>query len=210
MFIRILPSGPFATNAYVLGCQSTKEAVIVDPGVSSVKSILSTIKDEALLPKKILLTHSHWDHIGDVAVLQKQLNIPVYIHEKDAPNLISPGSDLLPMTTYIQGTNPDGYFDEGDEIWVGLIKFIVIHTPGHTPGSVCFYSEDEKILISGDTLFKGSIGNLSFPTSQPDLMWTSLKKLEKLPAETKVYPGHGPFTTIGKESWLPRAQDLFS
>ncbi len=100
--------------------------------------------------------------------------------------------------------------EEGDRISIGEIAFTVISTPGHSPGCVCFYCEKEHILFSGDTLFKGTIGNLTFPTSVPDEMWPSLDKLAALPPETKVYPGHGPSTTIGDESWLPRARKLFT
>jgi len=110
----------------------------------------------------------------------------------------------------IEGVEPEFDLQEGEIIEVGKLQLIVIASPGHTPGGVCFYLDKEKILFSGDTLFKGSIGNLSFPTADPQAMWHSLKKLEKLPSETVVYPGHGPSTTIGDEDWLPKAQELFS
>jgi len=98
---------------------------------------------------------------------------------------------------------------EGDRVSIGNQIFEVIETPGHTPGGVCFYNGNQHLLFSGDTLFKGTIGNLSFPTSRPHLMWTSLSKLAKLPAETRVFPGHGLETTIGQEKWLERAEELF-
>lgn len=209
MFISALPSGPFDTNAYVVGCPDTHQAAIIDPAPESSQDIIDTLSAGKWTPTKILLTHSHWDHIGDVHKLHEYYHIPVYIHELDAPNLEVPGSDGLPCWIFIKGVKPDGYFKEGDEIEVGNIKFQVIDTPGHTPGGVCFYCPKEKVLISGDTLFKGSIGNLSFNTARPKLMWSSLDKLAALPADTKVYPGHGPDTTIGKESWLPNARQLF-
>ncbi|MEC7839193.1 MAG: MBL fold metallo-hydrolase [Chlamydiota bacterium] len=209
MIIKTLPSGPFQTNAYILGCPNTKEAAIVDPGVDSADSIIQFLESHTLTPVKIILTHSHWDHIGDVAALKKKYGIPVSIHELDASNLQNPGSDGLPMISPIEGCVPDAFFDEDDKIAIGELSFVVIHTPGHTPGGVCFYCEAEGVLLSGDTLFKQSIGNLSFPTAQPDKMWDSLKKLENLPPATRVYPGHGSDTTIAEESWLPDARRIF-
>ncbi len=209
MFISALPSGPFDTNAYVVGCPETHQAAIIDPAPNSFQDIVDTIKAGKWIPVKILLTHSHWDHIADVHKLKDYYHIPVYIHELDAPNLETPGADGLPCWISFMGVKPTGYLHEGDCIEVGNLKFQVIDTPGHTPGGVCFYSPKEKALISGDTLFKGTIGNLSFSTARPQLMWPSLDKLAALPADTKVYPGHGPDTTIGQESWLPRARQLF-
>ena len=209
MIIKKLPSGPFGTNAYLLACPETKETLIIDPGVESKERILRTLKDNEFIPKAIVLTHSHWDHIGDVAALQRQLGIPVLIHSLDAPNLIDPGCDGIPCPLEIPPTTPDCLLSDGDTIPVGTCTFRVIHTPGHSPGGICLYNKEEGILITGDTLFKKSIGHVNFSTGQPDLMWESLAKLEKLPPETKVYPGHGVTTTIGEEEWLPRAKELF-
>lgn len=209
MIIKILPSGPFATNAYIVACPATKQALIIDPGVESAVSILQTLNYEGLTPIKIVLTHSHWDHIGDVALLKEKLKIPVVVHSLDAYNLIEPGSDDIPCWVNIPPTDPDALLTDGESIPFGNLAFTVIHTPGHTPGGICLYNPEEHVLISGDTLFKDTIGNISFSTGQPDLMWSSLAKLAKLPPETKVYPGHGPTTTIGNESWLPRAKEHF-
>jgi hydroxyacylglutathione hydrolase len=209
MFIKAIPSGPFETNAYVAACPLTKRAVIIDPAPDSADSIQQCLEQNQLTPEKILLTHSHWDHIADVAVLKNLYQIPVFIHPEDAGNLIEPGTDGLPCWYNFEGVNPNGYLNEGDKVQIGQITFIVIHTPGHTPGGICLYCPEENILFSGDTLFQGTIGNLSFPTARPKLMWSSLNKLAKLPAETKVYPGHGPETTIGHENWLSRAEEIF-
>lgn len=209
MFTHTLPSGPFATNAYIIGCETTHEAVIIDPAPDSAKNIEKIISEKKLKPIAIWLTHSHWDHIADAAALKKKYQIPVFIHADDTPNLQEPGADGLPCWISIEGVNSFKTINEGDKLTVGNHIFQVIHTPGHTPGGVCFYCPEENIVFSGDTLFKGTIGNLSFPTARPQLMWPSLKKLSLLPAETRVYPGHGPRTTIGDESWLSRAQEVF-
>lgn len=209
MLLEAFPSGPFGTNAYVVACPETKEAAIVDPAPDSKEAVIKYLNNHDLTPTQLLITHSHWDHIADAAALKSELNIPLYIHELDTPNLINPGADHLPMMEYIPGTQPDGFLKDGDEIKIGNLKWSVIHTPGHSPGSICFYCKENNTLLTGDTLFKGSIGNLSFPTSQPHLMATSLEKLAQLPPETKIYPGHGSSSTIGKESWLPNAKKMF-
>lgn len=209
MIIKTLPSGPFATNAYIVACPSTKQALIIDPGVESAPAILRVLADEGLTPIKIVLTHSHWDHIGDVAFLKEKLKIPVVIHALDAYNLIEPGSDDIPCWVKIPAADPDALLTDGESIPFGTLHFDVIHTPGHTPGGICLYCPEEHLLISGDTLFKGTIGNIDFATGQPDLMWSSLAKLAKLPPDTKVYPGHGLRTTIGGESWLSNAKEHF-
>jgi hydroxyacylglutathione hydrolase len=157
----------------------------------------------------ILLTHSHWDHTAEVSLLKEQLQVPIYIHKEDVKNLEEPGSDRLPLLYPIRAVKPDDYLYDGQILMVGELAIEVIHTPGHTPGGVCFYLKQQKALFSGDTLFKGTIGNLSFPTARPKLMWASLERLAKLPKDTKVYPGHGPATTIGAEEWLSNAEEYF-
>lgn len=209
MIIKIFPSGPFETNAYVVSCPVTLQTAIIDPAPESALSISTYINHNQLIPTKILLTHSHWDHIGDAAVLKKEYQIPLYMHPYDADNMEHPGSDGLPCWIHIEGVKPDHLVKEDDFIMVGNISFKVIETPGHTPGGLCFYSAEDHVLFSGDTLFKGTIGNISFPTARPHLMWKSLAKLAKLPPDTKVYPGHGSETTIGMENWLGRAEEIF-
>lgn len=209
MNIKVFPSGPFDTNAYVISCPTTLEAVIIDPAPKSASSIIDYISQFHLKPSKILLTHSHWDHIGDVAEIKQKYHIPLYMHELDASNMEFPGSDGLPCWINIEGVKPEHLVKEGDIIPVGQLEFKVIETPGHTPGGICFYSKENNVLISGDTLFKGTIGNISFPTARPYLMWKSLSKLASLPSETRVFPGHGPHTTIGAEHWLARAEEMF-
>ena len=202
MFIQTFPSGPLSTNTYLVACLETKEAALIDASPECTEQVLACIDAYQLTCKKILLTHSHWDHIAEVSHIQKKLDVQVYIHSLDVPNLVKPGADGLPCWIPFPSIQPDVLLGEGDSIAIGQLTFKVIHTPGHSPGSVCFYSDQNAVLFSGDTLFKGSMGNLSFPTSQPAFMWASLAKLVKLPSQTKVYPGHGPLTTIGEESWL--------
>lgn len=210
MFLQPFPSGPFQTNAYLLGCSQTKEAVVIDPAPGSFDKVSAVIDKEKWKLIAIWFTHSHWDHIADAAKFKERYQVTMLaIHPYDAPNLEHPGADRLPCWISISEVMPTRLLNEGDCLSVGNLKFQVICTPGHTPGGVCFYCPEEKCLLSGDTLFQGTIGNISFPTSRPHLIWSSLEKLSKLPQETRVYPGHGPSTTIGAEEWLSRAEEVF-
>lgn len=210
MFIFKFPFGPFETNAILVGCEKTLKAAIVDPSPGSGNAILQKVKEHGLTVEKVLLTHSHWDHFADAFSLKEKTGAPLYVHPLDAKNIELPGSDGIPLFIPIAAVKADHFLNEGDVITVGSLNFEVIHSPGHSPGSVCYYMREKKVLLSGDTLFQGSIGNLSLPTGQPELMWRSLDKLAKLPAETRVIPGHGADTTIGKEHWLSRAKQIFS
>jgi len=199
MFIQAFSCGPLETNAILIGCDLTKRAAIVDPSPGSAHPLLQEVKNRSFLVEKILLTHSHWDHIADAHLLKEATGAKVLIHPLDAPNLINPGSDRLPLFIPIQGVQPDELFNDGQILTLGHLQIKVIHTPGHSPGSVCFYFESENLLISGDTLFRGGIGRLDLPTGQPQLMRPSLNKLYNLPPHTRVIPGHGGETTIAKE-----------
>jgi glyoxylase-like metal-dependent hydrolase (beta-lactamase superfamily II) len=203
------PFGPLETNSILFGCAKTKKGAVVDPSFGSSEAILQKAEENGIKIEKILLTHSHWDHFADAHILQNQTKAPIFIHPLDVKNLEVPGSDGIPFMVPIQSVKADHLIHEGDLIEVGDLKIEVIHSPGHSPGSVCFYFRDQNLLFSGDTLFKGSIGNLYLPTASPTHMWTSLRKLSELPLETLVVPGHGSDTIIGNETWLNRAQEIF-
>jgi len=209
MFIDVYCSGPAFTNAILIACMETKKAAIIDAPAGSAVHLLKTLKDNELTAEMLLLTHSHWDHFVDAAKLKKVLGIPIYVHKKDAPNLSYPGADGLPLFIEVPEVEPDHFLEDGMLLDLGNIQIEVIHTPGHSPGGVSFYIPSESLLISGDTLFKGSIGNLSFPQSEPEKMWASLDRLAKLPPETRVIAGHGEETTIGSETWLKHAKQTF-
>ncbi len=204
------PFGPLETNAILLGCSETKKAALIDPSYGSISAVLDQVKEHDFKLEKILLTHSHWDHFADAFSLKNKTGAPIYVHPLDAKNIESPGTDGIPILVPIQPVKPDHFINEGDVIEVGELKLEVIHSPGHSPGGVCFYLPEQNLLISGDTLFAGSIGNLHLPTGNKDQMWKSLDKLSKLPPETVVVPGHGQETTIGNENWLSRAREIFS
>lgn len=191
MPIKKFTCGPFETNCYLDG------TVLFDAPPGSYEVIDYPVSH-------ILLTHSHWDHTADCAKFKKfNPDLVIVCHEADKGNVEAPGSDGLPLFMRVEGIKVDRFVKEGDIVE----GFQVIELPGHTPGGVGYYDAKRGLLISGDTLFRGTIGNLSFPTARPQFMWKSLKKLAKLPPETVVLPGHGPSTTIGKEKWIENAED---
>lgn len=209
MQIETFCSGPAQTNCVLLICSLTHKAAIIDAPQGVAEQLIPRIVSKKISPEALLLTHSHWDHTAEAAFLQKKLNIPLYVHKLDAPNVENPGVDGLPLFIEVPKAKVDHFLEDGQEITIGQLKLKVIHTPGHTLGGVCFYLEEEKTLISGDTLFQGTIGNLSLPTARPEEMWKSLEKLSILPPLTRVIPGHGGETTIGAESWLRNAREYF-
>ena len=209
----MIASGPCTTNCYLVACASTGSAVVIDPAPGSYHWLQTQVQKERWHLEGIWLTHSHWDHFADAHLLQQLETMPsllLAVHRLDAENVLHPGKDGLPLYIPISPARVDRLLEDEERLLLGELSFQVLHTPGHSPGGVCFYEANQHILFSGDTLFKGTIGNLTFPTCSPDLMWTSLARLAKLPSHTKVYPGHGPSTTIGAESWLSDAKRRFS
>jgi len=196
-----LALGPLNTNVYFLTSQ--EEAVVVDPAPGSLKKISALLEERGVKLTAVWITHSHWDHVADCRGFVDSYTIHVYVHKLDADNLTHPGSDGIPSWVLVQPVENVTFVADGEKLKCGDQEWTVIHTPGHSLGSVCFYNEREGKLISGDTLFRGTMGKVSFPTSDPDLMNETLLKLSQLPPETEVYPGHGPSTSIRRErSWM--------
>ena len=210
MMINVFPAGPVETNAYILACTDTKKAWIIDAPKDCAAELIAEINLEGLSVEKIVLTHSHWDHIADLAELKKKFGCPVVVHREDVGNVEHPGSDGLSLYFPIEGVIPDQILEGTEILTLGNMQIQVIHTPGHSPGCICFYIPEEKTLISGDTLFRGCMGRVDLPTSEPSRMWESLRALSKLPGDTKVYPGHGGSTSIAQESWMKDAEKRFS
>ena len=188
-----------AANGYLL-IDDNNDCVMVDPGKDN-NDVVNYIKQNDLTLKGILLTHGHFDHIAGVKCLLKHFSVPIYIHENDKEFLKDPHlncSDRFSRKDIVIDTEPVAIKD-GEILKILNDDIKVIHTPFHTRGSACFYLAKENVLISGDTLFLMSIGRTDFPTACPELVDSSLAKLMSLKDETKVYPGHGPKTTIGFE-----------
>lgn len=205
MNIKIFVSGPLSNNTYLITCEKTKKSAVIDPAFGSFELLKKFVEENGLKLEKIFLTHSHFDHIADCAKVKDYFKAKVYIHKADSENLKHPSTYGL-ISEKIEGVIPDIFIEDKDEILIGEIRVEVISTSGHSAGSVCYYVPKEKALFSGDTLFKGTYGKISLPTSRPELMLSSLKKLAVLPPQTIVYPGHGRSTTIADEKWLKDAQ----
>lgn len=192
MFLKKIIVGELQTNCYIVADENSKEALIIDPGAETEK-ILRVIEKNHLKPHYIVCTHGHPDHSGGIRELSEKINIPVYIHEKDAIMLNHPILSALGLET----ASSIQFLADGQEIKLGKLNFKVLHTPGHSMGSISLYSN--KILFSGDTLFAGGVGRMDLPGgSQSDLVH-SLKKLLSFSPDTKIYPGHGLETSIGEE-----------
>lgn len=190
--------GPIGTNCYLI--YNNKDAIIIDPGGDADK-IIDFFKDKSYTPKAILLTHAHFDHIGAVDLIRKKYNIEVYLHGKESDWLEDPqknGSILLTSTS-ISINAAERKLREG-EMQIESFTFDVLHTPGHSPGSVCFVFKEDDIVIGGDVLFNQGIGRTDLPGGNMEQLLASIRnKLYTLEDNTIVYPGHGPETTIGME-----------
>lgn len=197
MYLHKLVVGSSQTNCYIIANTDTKECAVIDPGNDS-SIIIDIIESNNFKLDKILITHAHFDHIGAIDDIKKFSNASIIISGTDGTIL---NSDTLTLSTAF-GTvapksKPDFFVDDGDILEIAGYTARVISTPGHTPGSVCYYFESENILFSGDTLFRDSIGRSDFPGGDFKSITESIKsKLFTLPPDTKVYPGHNDDTTI--------------
>ena len=207
MRVYCIPVGMLQTNCYILACEDTKKAIIVDPGDEGPK-IDSLIKREGLEPVLVVNTHAHYDHIGADRYFHDK-GIPVAIHKLDSKLMMAGGGAEILGSRSVPNPAPDRYLEEGDTVEFGNQKLSVIFTPGHSPGSISLYSKKDNALFCGDALFCRSIGRTDLPGGDYDTLMNSLReKLSKLPGETQVFPGHGPDTDIEGENkfnpWLMR------
>ncbi|MGE5558059.1 MAG: MBL fold metallo-hydrolase [Bacillota bacterium] len=198
MQIHRLVVGPIETNCYILADEE-KNAIIVDPG-DEADVIQDFLKRGGIKIKEILLTHTHYDHIGAVNALMESGNATLKVAAEEGDWLSNPGKNLSLILGGTSGiANSADMLKDGDTVGFGSLAMKVIHTPGHTPGGLCFY-HPEGHLFSGDTLFKDGIGRTDFPGGNYLQLVDSIRnKLFILPGDTKVYPGHGPFTDIAAE-----------
>lgn len=194
-----LPLGPLQTNCYILSHGS--ECVIFDPGSEGVQ-LSKWLGKNKLKPLAVLLTHAHFDHIGAVSHIKKVFGVPVYIHKEEETWLESPelnGSNRFGMGE-IKAPSADVVLEKEESLAIGPFEFQLIHTPGHSPGSLSYYFEKGGALFAGDTLFMGSIGRTDLPGGNHQELLNSIhQKLMMLPEETIVLPGHGPATSISME-----------
>lgn len=198
MIIETIPVGMMVANCYIIGCEKTKEGAIIDPGADAA-SLLNKIKQLGLRMKYIILTHGHSDHIGALKEIKEKTDALVGIHPLDKEMLESPALNLSEhMGRKLALDLADIKVKEGDILSIGNEKLKIIHTPGHTPGGISIVTDDA--VFTGDTLFAGSIGRTDFPNGSTENILSSIEnKLFILPDHTKVYPGHGPSSTIERE-----------
>lgn len=197
--IKSMTLGMVATNCYLIINKETKEALLIDPADNALR-ISNVIEENVCTLKAILLTHGHFDHIMALNELKKRYNVPVYAHEEEEDVLKQSSLNMSGMIGQIYTAQADIYVKDGEHLKLAGLDIIVLHTPGHTKGGVCYYLSEEKVLMSGDTLFHCSIGRTDFPTGSMSQLVRSVKEqLFVLPDDVQVYPGHDSVTSIGYE-----------
>ena len=200
MIHEILPVGPLQCNCSVIGDEATREAMVIDPG-DDIEDVLALIRKHNLQVKQIVITHAHIDHVGGAMKLRAATGAPILLNQNDYALL----KMLDVQAAWIGMASPgkveiDRSVTTGESVSVGSLTAQVLHTPGHTEGSICLYLPAEQKLIAGDTLFAGSIGRTDLPGGSMQKIMRSLHgTVLALPDETVVVPGHGPLTTIGDE-----------
>lgn len=197
--VRMMILGQVQTNTYFLINEDTKEVVVVDPAANGARMI-QWMDSEGLKPVAILLTHGHFDHIMAVDELREHYGIKMYASVDEERTLADPAINMSTMIGRSVSMKADEWFKDNDVLSIAGMSFKVISTPGHTEGGVCFYMEEHKILLSGDTLFHASIGRTDFPGGSSKTLINSVKtRLFVLPDDTDVLPGHESTTNIGYE-----------
>ncbi len=198
MIIKTLPVGPIMANCFIVGCKETLEAVVIDPGDEAEK-ILGLVAELDLKVRFIINTHGHFDHVSANKGVNAATKAPILIHALDAPMLEKISASAANWGLSAENSpSPDRTIDDGDTITFGKITFKVIHTPGHTPGGISLFADGHVFV--GDTLFAGSIGRTDFPGGDFETLKSSIQdKLFGLGDDVRVYTGHGPETSIGRE-----------
>jgi hydroxyacylglutathione hydrolase len=200
MIFETFPVGPLQCNCTILGDEQAAEAIVIDPG-DEVGRIHRRLTELGLKLKQILITHAHIDHVGGALKLKRLTGAPILLNENDLPllKMMDEQAGWLGIATP-ETAPPDAGLVDGQRVGLEAFPAQVIHTPGHTQGSVCLHFAPMKLLIAGDTLFAGSIGRTDLPGGDSEQIIDSIQsRLLALPDETKVLPGHGPATTIGSE-----------
>jgi hydroxyacylglutathione hydrolase len=199
------PAGPIETNGYVVIDPATKRALVVDAPSGFAAQVLQDVDERGVKVIGIVITHGHWDHIGDTAELKRIFNVPVMTHANVVPRLEHPASSMGDLPIDIEPSSADTLLDDGDTVTLGDHAFNVWFLPGHDPGHIVLVSVPDKMVLGGDVLFPNGHGRIDIPGADQAAMTASLQRLSTLPDDIVVYPGHGAPTTIGAErSWLPR------
>ncbi len=201
MMLECLTVGPLQENCYLLADPATQEAVLIDPGDEAAR-LLEALDERGLALRAVWLTHAHFDHVGAVADVLARYPAPLYLHPAAAPLLAHAGASAARWGIPLKQP-PTDFLPLSDEqtLALGGLQARCLFTPGHAPGHIAFYLPEEEVVIAGDALFQGSIGRTDLPGGNHAQLLESVRtKLLTLPPQTKVYPGHGPATTIGEEA----------
>ncbi|MDQ3703404.1 MAG: MBL fold metallo-hydrolase [Chloroflexota bacterium] len=193
--------GPLNNNVYLLAAPSGG-ALAIDPAIGAQELLLAALRERGLTLVLILATHQHFDHIAEAGPLAAATGAPIVAHRLEAEIMGRGQHPLLFPELEVPPALVAQELVEGDTLALDAFVFQVLHTPGHTPGSICLYSPERALIFSGDTLFAGSYGRYDLPGGDSRLLRHSLRRLGALPAPTRVLPGHGAATTIGAETWL--------
>ena len=196
-------NGPAATNSFLIW-DDEKSGLIIDAPPESFNEMVEAIEREGVKPTALVLTHTHWDHTADVNQFKEHFgdDLLIFVHPEDEYRLKDPMKHLLwPIPLQMEPTKPDRYLRGGDELTLGdEMLFEVIHAPGHTEGSICLYDRRRSLIFVGGVLFSGSVGRTDLPGGDHETLMESIRQhLLPLPDDTRVFPGHGPATTIGVE-----------
>ena len=200
MILEMLTVGPFQENSYIIGDEDSGAGAVVDPGDEAARIALA-VEQTDLEVGSIIVTHAHIDHVGAVAALADEYACPVLMHAESEPVLKQLPTQAMMMGLKFGKVPPvDRHISDGEVLEVGKLKLRSLYTPGHAPGHLAFYIEDEGVVLSGDALFAGSVGRVDLPGGSMEVLMRSIEeRLLTLPDETWVYPGHGPQTSIGNE-----------
>ena len=198
--------GPASTNVHILADERSREAIAIDTAIPSLAWISDELAARDWTLKLIVSTHGHWDHIGDNASVAVATGAEIAVHPLDRHRLEDP--QPLSAAFEIPPSVPAVELAEGGEIRFGAIRLVVLHTPGHTEGSVCLYAPDDGVILSGDTLFAGGWGRVDLAGGDPNAMVASIARLTSFEDGIGVLPGHGSTTTIGRErAWMELVRD---
>ena len=204
--VHTLEAGPIQTNAYLVGDEETKEALIVDAPHGVTAELTAAAEAAGWRIAQIVITHAHWDHIADAAALREATGAPLAAHPLAVERLAAPGSARFDLPFAIPPVRPDRLLEEGDTVTLGAHAFRVLHLPGHDPAHIVLFGEADRLFFGGDVVFPGGHGTTEVPGADQATMDRSLARLVDLPPDTVVYPGHGLPTTLGAEAaWLGRA-----
>lgn len=197
-------AGPLDTNSFLAMDSEWGVAIMVDAPWGVTSRVVAEIQSRTLRVVYLIITHAHWDHVSDASALRDAAQTVIAAHPLERPQLEAPAETLYEVPFEIPAVHPSVLLEDGDVLDIGALHFHLLHTPGHSPGSICLYEPDQQLLFSGDTLFHNGYGRTDLPGGSEEEMWKSLVRLSGLPPQLHLFPGHGPESTLGEEDWLTR------